>query len=166
MWFKQRAPLAPKALDQKPSLVSARQWMEWLEYWLPRIHDDERWVAFLVQSTINYHQMWIVFARRVRHNPNWDAGGGTVEDWVSCEKAAEERLHWFNSNKPSTVGTALVPRWANMLFDAVEGGLKTGVRLGREIDEIRRKGHLLVNVNPYADGEINNNPSAEEEEGG
>lgn len=163
-WYNERVPLVGQADPAVTSgLVKAREWMEWLDYWLPRIQDEERWVHFLLKTTIDFHQCFVVFTRRLRNNPNWDAS--TVEDSMSCRAAAEQRLKRYLAEKPSTIGTAMLPPWANILFKSLEGGLRQMVRLGGEIDTAREQGIVLVNVNPLAaDGEdISQNEHAREE---
>lgn len=142
--YKLRKPAVGSRPGEGPSLVKAEQWIEFIEYWGPLLADDEPWTMFLLQSCINLHQCFVVFARRVRKNPGWGRGS-TMEDTRNVVDAAEERLAQFEKGKKE-IALTIMPPWAQFLVDMIEGAHYMMVRLGRDIDQIERKGHLLINI--------------------
>ena len=146
-------------------LVSAQEWLDFIDYHLPKIKETAGWVRLLVTGVVAVHQGALLLARRIRKNAAW-AGGGTEDDWMAIERVANEKLAWFRQNRPGPLEARGLPKWANFLLEATEGAFLTIARVAREVDQIQRKGHLLVNVAPGArSADVDNDPLAEEDRG-
>lgn len=131
------------------SLVKAADWIRFLEEWYPTIDRREPWVDFLFAAIITFHQGVLVMARAVRQRKAW-TGAHTLEEAVTpAWDDAERRLAWFEKHSEE-LNQNSVPHWGRFAFCAVQGGLRTLVRLGREVKAISEKGHLLVNVAPLS----------------
>ncbi len=133
------------------SLPKALEWQEWWAYWGDRIHEGQPWVRFLVDATTVLQQMHVTTSRILRKKPNWHTEGWTVAEWCPVIEVAEERNAWFQKNKPKICD---IPKWAEFLLTALEGSFLMQVRLAKEVDQINRRGHLLINVNPLTPDEI------------
>lgn len=145
-------------------LVSARDWLEFVEWHLPKIHETAGWIRLLVTATVAIHQGALLMARRIRKNANW-AGSGTEDDWMGIERVAMEKLNWFRQNCPGPLERRSLPPWGNFLIEAVEGAFLTIARVAREVDQVQRKGHLLVNVSAVSTEDVDNAEYAEEDRG-
>jgi hypothetical protein len=141
-------------------LISAQEWLEFIEFHLPKVNETVGWVRLLVTAVVAIHQGALLLARRIRKNATW-TGSGTQEDWLMIEQVAMQKLSWFRQNRPGVLESKSLPRWANFLLEAVEGAFLTIARVAREVDQIQRKGHLLVNVSPLATDDIDQRPAEE-----
>ncbi len=129
----------------------AREWQWWWELWRDKIQSSEPWVRFLVDATTVLQQLFVTISRILRQKPSWDTQGWTPEEWRNVIDVVEERLAWFNLNRPRADE---LPPWAGIMLQALDGAYLTLRRLAREVDQIQRKGHLLINVNPLTRGEL------------
>ena len=129
----------------------ALEWQQWWRYWSEKIGESQPWVRFLVDATTTLQQMFVRISRLLRQKPNWDTQGWTPEEWMSVIDTVDEKFAWFQKNKPRREE---VPLWALILLDAIEGAYLMMSRLAREVDQIQRKGHLLINVNPETEGTL------------
>lgn len=146
-------------------LISAKEWTEFIDWHLPKIQETAGWVRLLVVATVAVHQGALLMARRIRKNANW-AGSGTEDDWMGIETVAMDKLNWFRQNCPGPLERRSLPPWGNFLIEALEGAFLTIARVAREVDQVQRKGHLLVNVAPGAAGvSVDNDVEAEEDRG-
>jgi len=129
----------------------ALQWQEWWEYHQESIHSGQPWVRFLVDATTALQQMFVGISRRLRQKPDWDTRGWSPEEWLPVIEVAEEKLAWFRLNKPRMNE---IPAWAQILLQALDGAYLMLARLSREVEQIQRKGYLLVNVSPLTPGDL------------
>lgn len=134
------------------SLPRGLEWQEWFQYHRDEIHEGQPWVRFLVDATTTLQQLHVTTSRILRKKPNWETAGWSQEEWMPIVEVAEEKLSWFEKNKPRSQD---VPPWAGILLEAIGGSMKLQVRIAKEVSQIQRKGHLLINVSPLETGDLN-----------
>src|SRR5215475_9566999 len=136
---------SPDHLDRlvlnQPSLPKARQWLEWLRYHYPRLPADTGWKCAARDALLALHHAIALSARRLRGNPIWDFQGTMTEDTASLEDFARRALRIYEQ-----INQKDVPERFAAVMDCLYGALRQQVRLGREIDLMRRMGHLDVDV--------------------
>lgn len=133
------------------SFPKALEWQQWWEHWRGYIHEGQPWVRFLVDATTALQQMFVTISRILRNKPNWDTSGWTPEEWLPVIDIVDEKLAWFTTNRPRKED---IPAWAEIILQALDGAYRTLGRLSREVEQIQRKGHLLVNVSPLQSGDM------------
>lgn len=133
------------------SLVKAQQWIDFLDDWAERLRADEPWVLFALHATLNLHQHYGIVARRLRKNRWWTGGQTMAEATIGILEDAERRNAWFEQNSEQLDQT-LLPAWARFLFAAIQGAFRMNIRIAKEVEQVLRKGHLLVPVS--REGEI------------
>ena len=129
----------------------AVQWQQWWEYWRDAIPEGQPWARFMIDATTVLQQAFVTISRNLRKKPKWDTTGWTPEEWRNVLKVAEEKLAWFRLNRPKPED---MPVWAGIILQALDGAYLTLRRLAQEVDQINRKGHLLVNVCPVTKDEL------------
>lgn len=127
------------------ALIKAQQWIDFLDDWSDRLRFEQPWALFMLHATLNFHQAFAIMARRLRKNRAWTGGGTMAEDTVGLVADAEQRLAWFETNSEQ-LDMSAIPQWARFLFAAIEGGLRMLVRIAKEVEQVLRKGHLLIPV--------------------
>ncbi len=129
----------------------AVEWLQWWEWWQTEIHSGQPWVRFLVDATTTLQQTFVTISRILRKKPAWDTAGWTPEEWRNVIEVVEEKLAWFRLHRPRPED---LPPWAGILLQALDGAYLTLRRLAQEVEQIQRRGHLLVNVNPLTPMEL------------
>jgi hypothetical protein len=126
---------------RRPSLPVARQWLAWLRYHEDHLPGYTGWQRLLRDTLIDLHHQIACSARRLRNNPTWDIQGTMTDDTESLEEKATRNLARFNA-----LNRRDVPTRFEQVLDCLFGALRQQVRLGREIDTMRRAGALRVDV--------------------
>ncbi len=142
-------PVSMRRIDGS-SLLKADEWIEFLDQHAATFKDEQPWVTLLVQCVINLHQGFIIQSRRLRKNEYWTGAMTMAEQTVGIVNDAEERNAWFEKQSEQ-VDQTLLPDWARFMFCSIQGAFRMQIRIARDIEQIIRKGHLLVNVNPNVD---------------
>jgi len=125
----------------QPSLPKARQWLEWLAYHEEHLPQAHGWQRGLSDAAILLHHAIATAARRLRRNPTWDFQGTMTDDTQPLEDIAQRALTLYES-----LDQRDFPERFRHLALCLYGALRQQVRLGREIDVMRRMGHLDVDV--------------------
>ncbi len=133
------------------ALLKAREWTTWLEAHLSDLADSEPAIRFVVEATLKLHQAHVRHARVLRMNPTWDVQGSTPFEDRPVVPLAQELLAWFEQNQPSQF---LLPDWGRFLLTALHGSFKQHLRQARELDQLRRRSYVLVNVAPVDPGDL------------
>lgn len=127
------------------SLVKGQQWLDYLDHYAQTFSESEPWVRFLLNATVSCHQSFMVMSRRLRKNRAFAGGETMAEKTLTVSDDAAMRLAWFERHSEE-IDQRVVPDWAKFQFAALEGCLRMQVRLAGEVDQIMRKGHLLLAV--------------------
>ncbi len=133
------------------SFPRAVEWQWWWAYWRNQIPQTDPWVGFLVDATTTLQQTFVTISRVLRNKPQWDTTGWTPEEWRNVLDVVDEKLSWFQLNRPRPDD---IPAWARILLQALDGAYLTLRRLAQEVEQIQRTGHLVVNVSPLTKGEL------------
>ena len=122
------------------SLLKARQWTVWLQYHLDTLPAGHGWERGLRDTLVGLHHGITCGARRLRRNPIWDLQGSMMDDTERLEDRAMRNLARFEQFRRD------IPTRFEKVGDCLYGALRQQVRLAREIDEMRAKGHIDVDV--------------------
>jgi hypothetical protein len=133
------------------SFPKALEWQQWWDYWRTRITEAQPWARFMVDATTVIQQTFVTVSRILRKKPDWDTAGWSAEEWQPVIDVVDEKLAWFRANRPRNED---VPAWAGIILDCLDGAYATLSRLAREVSQIQRKGHLLINVSPLQPGDL------------
>jgi hypothetical protein len=145
-------PPSPEYLDRlvlnQASLPKARQWTQWLAYHRDALPADHGWEEWFRDTLLAWHHAIAVSARRLRGNPIWDFQGTMTDDTERLEPAAirlcQQLEHYFPRNVDGRWKST--PDRYQRLMDCVHGALRQQVRLAREIDQMRERGRIDVDV--------------------
>jgi hypothetical protein len=129
-----------RALRQ-PALPKARQWLQWLAYHEAALPTGAGWIDCLRDTAIALHHQIASAARRLRGNPLWDLQGTMTED---TERLAERAVRLLR--RVEALDRRDIPERFAPLLDCLIGACRQQVRLGREIDLLRERGALSVDV--------------------
>jgi len=124
----------------QPSLPKARQWREWLAYHEATLPQASGWERGLSDAAILLHHAIATAARRLRRNPTWDFQGTMTDDTQPLEESAQEAWKIYEHIKRDIPGP-----FADLAL-CLYGAVRQQIRLAREIDVMRRMGHLDVDV--------------------
>jgi hypothetical protein len=125
---------------------------EWWQAWGPRIMQAEGkqgWILLLLDAVERASSMLMTMSRILRKKPEWDTSGWAEAEWLPIVQTVEEGSAWFEKNAPRLKD---VPEWAQFLFLALHGLFRSQCRVAREVQEIQRKSHLLINLTPATEG--------------
>jgi len=125
----------------QPSLPKARQWLTWMAYHYSRLPHGDGWQEGTRDALIGLHHCVACAARRLRGNPTWDLQGTMTDDTESLEDMAQRYLRRFEQ-----INRRDVPIRFEATLDCLYGALRQQVRLGREIDTMRRAGKIECDV--------------------
>lgn len=130
------------------SLPKARQWTAWLAYHLDSLPAGHGWEACVRDTLLALHHSIACSARRLRGNPTWDFQGTMTDDTEHLEPAAIRLCGMLETYFPRNVDG----RWKSTpdrfqrLMDCIYGALRQQIRLAREIDLMRERGKIDVDV--------------------
>src|SRR5215468_98622 len=123
------------------SLPKARQWLRWLEYHHDTLPAHPGWCRGVRDVLLELHHTIAISARRLRGNPIWDFQGTMREDTEPLEDRAQLVLRHFDQ-----INRKDVPIRFEKVLDCLYGALRQQIRLAREIDLMRMRGKLDVDV--------------------
>ncbi len=130
------------------SFTMLQDMQTWWQTWGPHIAEREGkkgWILFLLDAIDKAQELQMTMSRLLRNKPQWDTTGWNQREWCSVLANAEEGAAWFDTNMPSLRD---VPEWAQFLLVALSSIFSAQIRVCRELGEVQRKGHLLVNLAP------------------
>lgn len=134
-WFYGATASFPKAVE----------WHIWFEHWQAQYDQSQPIEKFLVDATMKLQQTYVKMAQRVRKNAGWTRNF-TGDEMASILETASEADAWFKRNRPRDDELkALDPR---LLFvcQALGGSYAVALALAQELDQINRKGFVVVNT--------------------
>lgn len=134
-WFYGADACFPKAVE----------WHTWGAYWRDRYNDSQPIEKFLVDATLMLQKTFIKMAKTIRQNDQWTRNY-SGEEMSNILDTAGEANAWFERNRPrDDQMQALDPR---LLFiaQALGGAFSVMQALAAELDQINRKGFVLVNT--------------------
>ena len=123
------------------SLPKARQWLSWVAYHFSELPGRHGWEEASRDAVLGLHHCIAISARRLRGNPIWDFQGSMTDDTVSLEEFATRTLTKFQHLNRKDVPIRFEP-----LLDCLFGALRQQIRLGREIDTLKKRGKIEVDV--------------------
>jgi hypothetical protein len=126
-------------------LVKAQEWVAYLDHYAHTFASGQPYMIFVLHAVVNFQQGFVIMSRRLRKNAHWTGGGTMAEDTIGLVEDAETRLAWFEKHSEE-IDEAQLPDEVKFLLCAVQGGLRTQVRIARECEQVIRKGHLLLPV--------------------
>jgi hypothetical protein len=125
----------------QPSFPKAKQWLAWIQYHQAAFPRGAGWLDCLADVFVELHHLIATSARRIRGNPTWDLQGTMTDDTEPLEDRAHRLLR-----KVEAINRRDVPTRFEPMLDCLFGAVRQQVRLGREIDQMRAKGELRINV--------------------
>jgi hypothetical protein len=123
----------------------AVEWQVWTEYWRDRAGTLSRRERFLVDATVTLHQLWVKMAQRVRKNIGWTRNY-TEDEMAGILAVAEEKAAWYRRNRPSDASIRDLDPRLLFMFQALDGAYAVAERLANELDQINRKGFVMVDT--------------------
>jgi len=136
---------SPEYLDRlvlgHGSLPKARQWLQFLAYHHDSLPAHPGWARGVRDVLLELHHSIAISARRLRGNPTWDFQGTMTDDTESLEDRAQLVLRHFDQ-----INRKDVPIRFEKVLDVLYGALRQQIRLAREIDEMRLRGKLDIDV--------------------
>lgn len=134
-WFYGATACFPKAVE----------WHAWFEHWKERYEASQPIEKFLVDATVKLQQTYIRLCQKVRKNDNWTRNYAEDEMATILDIVGEADA-WFKRNRPREDQIeALDPR-LKFICQALGGSFAVAVALGQELDQINRKGFVVVNA--------------------
>jgi hypothetical protein len=128
----------------QPSLPKAKQWLAVLQYHKAAFPRGAGWLDCLADVFLELHHLIATSARRIRGNPTWDLQGTMTDDTEPLEDRAHRLMRKFQS-----VNQRDIPERFNYMLGSdgvLYGAIRQMIRLGREIDTMKARGALRINV--------------------
>ena len=123
------------------SLPKARQWLRWLQYHHDTLPAHPGWCRGVRDVLLELHHSIAISARRLRGNPIWDFQGTMSDDTEPLEDRAQLVLRHFDQ-----INRKDIPIRFEKVLDCLYGALRQQIRLAREIDLMRLRGKLDIDV--------------------
>lgn len=131
------------------ALPTAANWHTWFAYHEEAYKRSQPIERFLIDATMKANQTIIKLCVAARKSDNWTRQFSEVEMEHILGIVGEAQA-WFDRNKPSdTTAEPLDPR-LKFVLRAVGGLYEVATALGQELDQINRKGYLLVDASAEA----------------
>lgn len=138
-----------RALEQA-ALPTGKEWSYWWREVKRHMEMKYAWERALIDGVTRLVRNNLTLARMIRLEGEakrvvkYDSEGHVYgEESRSAAEITREALMWFLKVIKPTQRDA--PRWAEMLFKAVEGCFIQQARLGLEVEGIKRRGYLTLN---------------------
>lgn len=127
------------------SLPTAASWHTWFNYHEDAYKQSQPLERFLIDGTMKMHQTLIKLCVRVRKNAGWTRQFSEVEMNEILEIVGEAQA-WFDRNKPREDQMASLDPRLCFIAKALNGLYQVSTALAQELDQINRKGYLLVDA--------------------
>lgn len=131
------------------SFPKAVEWHHWFKYWQSRYDASQPFDRWLVDATMKVQQTYIKLAQRVRKNDGWTRQY-TEDEMKGILDIVGEADQWFKSTRPREDRLNDLDPRLRFLCQALAGAFTCAVALGQELDQINRRGYLLVNTGEEA----------------
>jgi len=138
-WFYGATASFPKAIE----------WHIWHEYAATRLGSLQPMEKFLVDATLALQQLYVKVAQRVRKNLNWTRQY-TEDEMTSIVDLVGTRNAWYSRNRPTDDAIRNLDPILVIQFKALDGAYAVASALCQELDQINRKGFVLVDTSAEA----------------
>lgn len=127
------------------SFPKAVQWHAWFDHWKDRIDRMDPYERFLMDATVKIQQTLVKIGQTVRKNLEWTRPY-TEGEMANIKDVAEEAAAWYRKNRPSKDRIRALDPVLLILFEGLDGAYAVTERLAQELDQINRKGYVLVDT--------------------
>lgn len=123
----------------------AVQWHAWYEHHAARLGSLQPVEKFVVDATTKLQQTMVKMAQRIRKNLDFTRSY-TEGEMADIMAVAGEAAAWYRRNRPAKDAIRNLDPILLILFEALDGAYAVQERLAHELDQINRKGYLLVDT--------------------
>lgn len=127
------------------SFPKAVQWITWFNYWKHRYDSGQPIERFIVDASMKLQQTYVKMSQNIRKNLTWTRSftGDEMHDILAL---AEEADAWFFKHCPREDQLRVLDPRLVFIVEALKGAFGVATRLARELDQINRKGFVMVDT--------------------